>query len=255
LPPTKGRARAAGADAQGRSRALRTTIGYMSQRFTLYGDLTVRENLDLAAGMYNVPEDVRQERERTMLIGLDARLLATRAAALPGGFRQRLALACATLHRPEVIFLDEPTAGVDPLARRRFWERIRGLAAEGATVLVTTHFLDEAEYCDRIGLLLDGRLIALGTPDALKREAIPGSMISVPVSDARRAVDVLNQTPSPPRTAIFGTSLHVTVAPGTDTSPYVAALRAAGLATGEASLIAPTLEDAFIALVQRPRAA
>jgi len=255
LRPTSGTARVSGADATRRPRALRSAIGYMSQRFTLYGDLTVRENLDLAAGMYNVAPEALRVRERDLLFGLDDRVLRTRTDAVPGGFRQRLALACATVHQPRVVFLDEPTAGVDPLARRDFWDRIREIASEGAAVLVTTHFLDEAEYCDRIGLLLDGRLIALGTPQALKQQAIPGSIVVLPVNDGRRAVDLLAHLPAASHVTVFGASVHVTLAPGGDPKPLGKALRDAGIATGEPVVSAPSLEDAFIALVERQPAA
>jgi ABC-type multidrug transport system ATPase subunit len=172
LRPTSGTARVAGFDLYRAASSARARLGYMAQKFSLYGDLSVRQNLDFFAGIYGLSRDRRREMTGRMVesFGLGP-YLDGNAGALPLGFKQRLALACAILHEPDVLFLDEPTSGVDPLTRREFWSHINALVERGVTVMVTTHFLDEAEYCDRVGLVYRGRIIAEGSPDDLKDEA------------------------------------------------------------------------------------
>jgi ABC-2 type transport system ATP-binding protein len=169
LKPTAGEGRVAGFDLRRDSAEARNRLGYMAQKFSLYGDLSVAQNLDFFAGVYGL--DRRRARRQiglmTEIFGLGD-LLPRSSGTLPLGFKQRLALACAVMHEPEVLFLDEPTSGVDPISRREFWTHINGLVEKGVTVLVTTHFMDEAEYCDRISLIYRGRAIALGSPDELK---------------------------------------------------------------------------------------
>ena len=175
LSPTTGTARVAGFEVGRESRQIKFRIGYMSQKFSLYEDLMVEENLSFFAAVYRLPKATARERidwalEYSELS--DKRRTMTKD--LPGGIRQRLALACALMHRPSILFLDEPTSGVDPIVRRRFWETIYDLSRDGVTILVTTHFLEEAEYCDRVGMILDGKMVALGTPRTLKQEIFPG---------------------------------------------------------------------------------
>jgi ABC-2 type transport system ATP-binding protein len=186
LEPSSGTARVAGHDVYTESEAIKRAIGYMSQRFSLYEDLTIRENIRLYGGIYGL--SVRDIRSRTdqML----ARLGLQRSAdalvrALPLGWRQKLSFSVALLHRPRIVFLDEPTGGVDPITRRQFWEMIYQTAAEGTTVLVTTHYMDEAEYCDRISIMVSGRIGAMGTPAELKRQFATDSMDEVFVRLAR----------------------------------------------------------------------
>lgn len=183
LEPSDGTAEILGTDLVAGREKVRENLGYMSQKFSLYDDLTVRENLDFYAGLFNLPPALARERaeEVVEMAGLSGR---TRdlAGSLSGGIRQRLALGCAILHRPKLLFLDEPTSGVDPRSRRRFWDIIYGLAAGGTTVMVTTHFMDEAEHCDAIGFMYDGRLIASGTPADLKA-LLPGSAWEIPSED------------------------------------------------------------------------
>ncbi len=169
LPPTSGQASVAGLEVGRRSRDLKRRIGYMSQRFSLYDDLTVVENLAFFGGVYGLSAERIGQRSALLLpqLGLDGQQ-ARLTAALPLGYKQRLALGCALLHEPAVVFLDEPTGGVDPLARRRFWDLIYAEAAAGVTVFVTTHYMDEAEYCGRVSIMVQGRIAALGTPSALK---------------------------------------------------------------------------------------
>jgi ABC-2 type transport system ATP-binding protein len=171
LAPSGGKATVAGHDVYTASESIKRSIGYMSQRFSLYEDLTVDENIRLYGGIYGLPGDVVRERTHAMLsrLGLE-HAAATRVRAIPLGWRQKLAFSVALLHEPRIVFLDEPTSGVDPITRRQFWELIYETAAAGTTVLVTTHYMDEAEYCDRISIMVAGRIDALGTPAELKRE-------------------------------------------------------------------------------------
>src|SRR6202167_3524442 len=178
LHPTSGRATVAGYDVVESPELIRRNIGYMSQKFSLYADLTVLENLRFYAGMYGVPSAQLRGRidwalDMAGLRGRESSLTGT----LAGGWKQRLALGCAVLHRPPILFLDEPTSGVEPTSRRRFWELICTLAADGVTVLVSTHYMDEAEYCDRAALINQGRLIALGSPDELKHRPLGGELL------------------------------------------------------------------------------
>ena len=171
LLPTSGDARVAGHDVYTESEAIKLRIGYMSQKFSLYEDLTVRENIRLYGGIYDLPEQVVRERTERMLERLSLRGAADNLVrSLPLGWRQKLAFSVALLHEPSIVFLDEPTGGVDPITRRQFWEMIYETAARGTTVLVTTHYMDEAEYCDRVSIMVAGRLAALGSPAALKQE-------------------------------------------------------------------------------------
>jgi ABC-2 type transport system ATP-binding protein len=183
LRPTAGRATVGGFDVAAQPEEVRQRIGYMSQKFSLYDDLTVEENLDFYGGIYGVPEERRREREDYVLrlAGLEDRRRAL-TGQLAGGWKQRLALGCAILHEPPILFLDEPTSGVDPLARRDFWDLIYELSEKGRTVFVTTHYMDEAEYCHRLALMYKGRIIAMDTPAALMRRAGKASMEEVFVS-------------------------------------------------------------------------
>ncbi len=174
LAPSAGKAIVAGVDVAKDPTAVRRSVGYMSQRFSLYPDLTAGENLDFFGGAYGLRRKLRRDRAATLLadVGLDVKDRRV-TGAMPGGTRQRVALACALIHAPRIVFLDEPTAGVDPEARRNFWRIIRRIADAGTTVFVTTHYMDEAEYCARVGLMADGVLVALDTPEALKRDWVP----------------------------------------------------------------------------------
>ena len=173
LKPTEGQGRVAGFDLRRDGAQARNALGYMAQKFSLYGDLSVAQNLDFFAGVYGLSGQRRRERIALMTEIFDFKARAEMSAKdLPLGLKQRLALACAVMHEPQVLFLDEPTSGVDPITRREFWTHINGLVEKGVTVLVTTHFMDEAEYCDRISLIYRGRSIALGTPDELKARVV-----------------------------------------------------------------------------------
>ena len=197
LAPTSGEASVAGFDVVSEPEAVRRRIGYMSQRFSLYEDLTVRENIVLYGGIYGLSDEEIAERENRLVTGLELGAARdSRVGALPLGWKQKLAFSVAMLHTPAVVFLDEPTGGVDPVTRRQFWEMIYSAAASGTTVFVTTHYMDEAEYCDRISIMVDGRIAAMGTPDELKRESGVATVDELFVRLARPALAGGGSTPS-----------------------------------------------------------
>ena len=252
LRPTSGRATVAGLDVARDALALRARIGYMSQKFSLYGDLTAGENIELFAGLYGVRGARLAERRAWVLrmAGLEGgqdRI----TGELPLGWKQRLALGCAVLHEPPLLFLDEPTSGVDPLARRAFWDLIYELAAGGTTVLVSTHYMEEAEYCHRLLLMHRGRIIAEGTPAQLR--ALPMEPLFVlHTDDAARAVAALHAQPGVIDAAMFGRAVHVAVAePDGAAARITAALAAAGRSCDRLAPVAPSLEDVFVSLVRR----
>ncbi len=252
LAPTSGRAVVAGHDVGADPHAVKSSIGYMSQKFSLYLDLPVTENLLFFGGAYGLSGRALRDRaaEVLQLTGL-ADLGDATTGELPGGIRQRLALACAVLHRPGVVFLDEPTAGVDPVARRTFWRLIRDLAAGGTTVFVTTHYLDEAEYCRRIGLMVDGRLAALDTPAALKRAWVPDRVLVARGLDLARAAPTLERREGIRGVAPFGAGLHLRADPARWTAGQVeGALREAGAREVRVEEAEPSLEDVFLAVVE-----
>jgi ABC-2 type transport system ATP-binding protein len=252
LSPTSGRARVAGVDVEREPDPVRGRIGYMSQLFSLYGDLTVEENIALFAGLYGVAGARLAARRAWVLemAGLaDQRRRLTGELAL--GWKQRLALGCAVLHEPALLFLDEPTSGVDPAARRAFWDLIHDLAAGGTTVLVSTHYLEEAEYCNRLALMNRGRLIAVDTPAALKRR-MQEPILEVRVQEPLRAIEALRGVPGIVESGLFGRALHVVVEDeGLATRALPEALSRQGVHAGPARRIEPSLEDVFIALVRR----
>ncbi len=187
LGPTSGQATVSGFDVATQPELVKRSIGYMSQKFSLYGDLTVEENLDFFSGIYGVPKERREERKSFALrmANLEERR-GELTGQLPGGWKQRLALGCATLHEPPILFLDEPTSGVDPIARRSFWDLIYDLSAGGQTIFVTTHYMDEAEYCHRVALMYKGKVIALDTPRAFKQRLGAKSMEEVFINEIER---------------------------------------------------------------------
>jgi ABC-2 type transport system ATP-binding protein len=251
LAPSSGRGRVAGFELGREREAIKRSIGYMSQLFSLYADLTVEENIAFFAGLYGVANDRFAARRDWVLemAGLaDQRQRLTGELSL--GWKQRLALGCAVLHEPPVLFLDEPTSGVDPISRRRFWDLIYDLAGGGTTVFVTTHYMEEAEYCDRLALMNRGRLIALDTPAQLRaRDVEP--LLELETGNAVAALDALDGAPNVVRAGLFGRALHVTV---TDRAAALAGLpallAARGVEVRGLREIEPSLEDVFIALVQ-----
>jgi len=252
LRPSAGRARVGGFDVARDPERVKASIGYMSQKFSLYEDLTVEENLRFFAGIYGVrgPRLTARIAWALEMAGLEGRG-ATLTSALAGGWRQRLALGCAVLHEPPILFLDEPTSGVDPASRRRFWDMIGDLAAQGITVFVTTHFMDEAEHCDELALIYGGRIVASGSPSHLKHEHVSQALLEVECGDLMKAYAALKGDPSLAGVALFGNALHVVAA---DEDAARASIRRA-LETRAIELqrlerIEPSLEDAFVAIIQ-----
>jgi len=250
LKPTSGQATVAGMDVARHPEAVRQKIGYMSQKFSLYNDLNVIENIRFFAGMYSVPESAIPERADWVLkmAGLEDRRTAL-TGTLATGWKQRLALGCAVLHQPVILFLDEPTSGVDPISRRNFWELIHHMAAEGVTVFVTTHYMDEAEYCGRLVLLYRGRIVASGSPSELKREAMKGELLLVESGQLGRALEALRTGPGILDAAIFGNAIHVTVTNAAEAIPVLKRyLSERSIAVSRIEPISPTLEDVFVSL-------
>lgn len=245
LEPSEGSARVLGMDLVSEREKVRESLGYMSQKFSLYDDLTVQENLDFYAGLFSLPPARSRERiaEIVEMAGLLGRTNDL-AGNLSGGLRQRLALGCAILHRPRLLFLDEPTSGVDPRSRRRFWDIIYGLAAEGTTVMVTTHFMDEAEHCDTIGFMFESRLIACGTPEELKA-LLPGTAWEIPSEDPIGLLERLKGTKGLIESSVHGRSVHLLA----ETESAVVFESLGGMR------IVPTLEDVFVHLVMNEREA
>jgi len=248
LRPTSGRAVVGGFDISAQTDQLKNRIGYMSQKFSLYEDLTVEENLHFFAGVYGVYGAQREARIAWALEMADLRGRETMAtAALAGGWRQRLALGCAVLHEPPILFLDEPTSGVDPASRRDFWEMIGVLAERRTTVFVTTHFMDEAEHCDELALIYGGRIVAAGSPSQLKREHVSQALLELECADLMGAYAALKHHAAIADVALFGNALHVTAA---DEAAARVAIAASGIAVRRLERIEPSLEDAFVAIIQ-----
>jgi ABC-2 type transport system ATP-binding protein len=257
LKPTSGHAQVAGDDVGRNPEAVRQNIGYMSQKFSLYNDLKVIENIRLFAGLYSVPAQVLNERiewalSMANLKGQENLITGT----LPGGWKQRLALGCAVLHRPPIIFLDEPTSGVDPITRRQFWELIHQMAEQGVTVFVTTHYMEEAEYCNRLALIFRGKIVALGTPSELKQNLMKGELLLVECDPLGDAVEALQSAPGVMDAAVFSNALHLVVQDAAVAMPQLQSyLAERHIAVTRMERIRPSLEDVFVSLTTGREAA
>jgi ABC-2 type transport system ATP-binding protein len=253
LSSTSGQALVGGFDINREPERVRENIGYMSQRFSLYRDLTVSENIAFFGGVYGLEGRRLKERSETVmtmagLAGLENQLTGT----LSGALQQRLALGCAVLHEPPILFLDEPTSGVDPISRRRFWDLIREMASRGVTILITTHFLDEAEYCGRLGFISGGKLVALNTPAAVKQEAVTEDLFEVALPALRGAREKLAGLDGLVASSYFGPRLHLFCRRGIyDPERLAEAIRGKGLEVQSVQPVPVRLEDTFIRLVQR----
>ncbi len=251
LEPTSGRARVDGFDVTTAPELVKQRIGYMSQRFSLYEDLTVEENVEFFSGVYGLSGPARARRTEYVLrlSGLeDRRRMMTRL--LPGGLKQRLALGCAIVHEPPILFLDEPTSGVDPTARRHFWDLIYELSERGHTIFVTTHYMDEAEYCHRLALMYRGRLIALGSPAELKQWSAAERMIFLETTDLDATLDLVRRA-GVGKVAVFGSGLHLSVTrPRSVMDRLPPLLERAGIAVKRMELIEPSIEDIFVAMIE-----
>lgn len=250
LAPTSGKAAVAGFDIGRNPEEVRANIGYMSQKFSLYKDLTVAENINFFGGVYGLEgRTLRARMAAVTEMGGLAALENTLTGTLSGALQQRLALGCAILHEPPILFLDEPTSGIDPISRRMFWDIIRNMALRGITILVTTHFLDEAELCDRLGFIAAGKLTAMGTPAEIKRTAVEEDLYELALPSLAGAREIVGQIEGVRDVSYFGRNLHVFCRRGTLSADDLAhGLRARGLTPESLRAISPRLEDAFIRL-------
>lgn len=248
LAPTSGTAKVIGFDVVKENEAMRRHIGYMSQKFSLYNDLTVEENLNFYGGVYGVRGRKLKERKNYILkmaglLGRERELTRN----LSGGWKQRLALGAAIIHNPEVIFLDEPTAGVDPISRRAFWELIYELAEAGTTILVTTHYMDEAEHCQNLVFIQRGNLVAKGSPEEIKVTKMHGDVVEIDCDDAARAIQILRDLNIFEEVALYGSLIHVVTNNLSEHLPLIRkSLTENGLQVNSVERIAPSLEDVFI---------
>lgn len=248
IAPTAGLGNVLGFDILHQSAEIRRRIGYMSQRFSLYNDLTVIENLNFFGRTYGVRDPLLQQRKNTVLemAGLQGREREL-TKNLAGGWRQRLALGCAILHQPEMLFLDEPTAGVDPISRREFWDLLYVLASEGRTVFVTTHYMDEAEHCHRLAFIQRGRLVALGSPEEIKAQKMRGQVLEIDCSGPEAAMGVLRSAGLVEEVSLYGASIHAVAQDAGALGDQIRQLLgAAGIEIRSMAVIAPSLEDVFI---------
>ena len=253
LTPTSGSAQVGGFDLATQAEQIKQTIGYMSQKFSLYDDLSVVENIDFFSGVYTVPQELRPARKEYVLkmAGLENRG-DTMTRLLPTGWKQRLALGCAILHQPPILFLDEPTSGVDPIARRTFWDLIYRLSAKGHTIFVTTHYMDEAEYCHRLALMHRGLLIGLGSAAELKTALVSHTLMHLESTDVLESLRALEQCPEVVEAAVFGSGLHLMVRDaGAAESAVRTALAEHGIGIKRLAVIEPSMEDVFVAMIQQ----
>jgi ABC-2 type transport system ATP-binding protein len=251
VSPTSGHGQVLGFDIARQSEAIKARIGYMSQRFALYEDLTVIENLEFYAGVYQVSGQRRSERVRELIAmaGLTGRERQL-AGHLSGGWKQRLALGCAIVHQPPLLFLDEPTAGVDPVSRRSFWTLIYGLARDGVTIFLTTHYIDEAEHADRVALMLNGKMVALAPPAELRATGLSGTLLEVEAEPAISALELLPSFAGVREVTLYGAVLHVLVDETLSPLTLEARLREAGLVVRGIRPIRPSLEDVFVSRIK-----
>ena len=252
LAPTSGSGTVAGFDIRTQSEAIKANIGYMSQKFSLYDDLTVEENINFYSGIYKIPKGKKAERKEWVIemAGLREHRH-SRTSTLSGGWKQRLALGCAILHEPPIIFLDEPTSGVDPISRRQFWDLIYELSEKGVTIFVTTHYMEEAEYCDRLGLIYRGELIAIDTPEGLKTEHMKDDVLEVHSSRPQEAMDLIADLAEVKEVALFGKKLHVvTESREKATRSIEETLSGQGFSVEKIEPTRPSMEDVFVSLIE-----
>jgi len=253
LTPTSGKGRVGEYDVFTQSEKIKENIGYMSQRFSLYDDLTVEENIDFYSGIYKVRKELKKDKKEWVLRMADLedkRKRKTRELAL--GWKQRLALGCALLHDPPILFLDEPTSGVDPVSRRNFWDLIYSLSDKGTTVFVTTHYMDEAEYCHRLGLIFRGKLVQIGTPEKLKGKTMANSIWELECYNPIEALDSLKNDKRVIEASFFGMNIHILLSKEGEDPAFVSQfLKEKGIEIIRLQKIVPTLEDVFVSLIRK----
>lgn len=252
LSPTSGDGHVGGHNIIKEQEEIKQNIGYMSQKFSLYDDLTVEENINFYSGIYRIRDQKKAERKEWVIkmAGLDD-LRSSRTAILSGGWKQRLALGCAILHEPRIVFLDEPTSGVDPISRRDFWILIKEMARNGVTVFVTTHYMDEAENCNRIALIYKGNIIALGSPHELKTESMKEEVVEIVIDDPEDWIERLMKLEEIQEVALFGNALHVVVQNSELAIPQIKGfLRSEEANNYKIERIEPSLEDVFVSLIE-----
>ena len=252
ISPTSGTGKVLGYDITKDNEKIRSHIGYMSQKFSLYDDLTVDENLDFYAGVYCVPKGKIDKKKKEILemadlIGKENILTSN----LSGGWKQRLALGCSIIHEPEILLLDEPTGGVDPIARRQFWDIIYDLSKKGVTVLVTTHYMDEAEHCNSIGFLYYGNILSLDTPNVMKEKIIDGDIVEIKVNNTLKSIELLKEKGNVRNASVYGAGIHVMTEPGVNLIELKEYLIQNNINVISIKKVRPTLEDVFIFLVEK----
>ena len=252
ISPTSGTGKVLGYDITTDNEKIRSHIGYMSQKFSLYDDLTVDENLDFYAGVYCVPKGKIDKKKKEILemadlIGKENMITSN----LSGGWKQRLALGCSIIHEPEILLLDEPTGGVDPIARRQFWDVIYDLSKKGVTVLVTTHYMDEAEHCNSIGFLYYGNILSLDTPNAMKEKIIDGDIVEIKVNNTLKSIELLKEKCNVRDASVYGAGIHVMTKPGVNLIELKEYLIQNHINIISIKKVRPTLEDVFIFLVEK----
>ena len=252
IQPTSGKGEVGGFDIIKEQSKIKEHIGYMSQKFSLYNDLTIEENINFYSGIYKIPQKEKKERlEETIrtagLEGMSSNLTAT----LAGGWKQRLALGCALIHKPKMIFLDEPTSGVDPITRGNFWSIIKGLAKEGVTVFVTTHYMDEAENCNRMVLIYHGTIIASGSPEEMKTKCMKNEVLEITLDDAQSWLDRVVKIEGVKEAALFGADIHAVVYDSVKSIPAIREfLQKEGAKAVTVNKISPSLEDVFVSSIE-----
>lgn len=252
ISPTSGSGQVAGFDIIRQQGKIKENIGYMSQKFSLYNDLTVEENINFYSGIYKIPAQEKKERfEETVrtagLEGMESKLTST----LAGGWKQRLALGCALIHRPSIIFLDEPTSGVDPITRANFWGVIKELADKGVTVFVTTHYMDEAENCNRMVLIYHGTIIAMGTPHEMKTERMKDEVLEITLADSQDWLDRISKIGGVKEAALFGANIHAVVYDSSNAIPAIKKfLKESKAGDYTVNKILPSLEDVFVSSIE-----
>ena len=252
ISPTSGTGKVLGYDISKDFQGIKEEIGYMSQKFSLYEDLTVEENLDFYGGAYGIPHDKLKERKKEILKMADLEGRENMITSnLSGGWKQRLALGCAIIHEPKILFLDEPTGGVDPIARRDFWDLIYSLSDQGVTILVTTHYMDEAEHCNTIGFIYYGNLLTLDTPNNMKDKVIDGDIVEIKVDDTLKSIDLLNLKDGVKDASVYGTGVHALIDPSLSLDGLESYLKGQGRKVYSIKKVKPSLEDVFVFLVDK----